>query len=77
MLKHQEEADPKSCWNKARYGERIFVILERDKAAPATIRAWAAERIRLGLNDEDDPQILSALQDAQWIEEGRKDGHEY
>ncbi len=48
MLKRDELADPTSCLNRARDDEMTFVLLGRDAAAPAAIRAWAEERIRLG-----------------------------
>jgi len=46
----------------------LFVLLGRDKAAPFAIRAWVAERIRLGKNKPDDPQIAEALQCAGIME---------
>lgn len=61
MLKRDELADPNSCWNKARDDERVFVLLARDSAAPAAIRGWVAERLALGKNAPDDPQITEAL----------------
>lgn len=60
MLKRDEVSDPNSCLNKARDGERIFVLLERDESAPFAIRAWIVDRIRRGKNKPDDPQILEA-----------------
>lgn len=71
MLKHMEKADGHSCWNKARPNEMVFVLLGRDEAAPVTIRAWVAERIRLGKNREDDHQIQEALKCAEFMEENR------
>lgn len=65
MRKRDELSDPNSCLNKARDDEWIFVILERDLAAPKTIREWIAERINLGLDAPDSAK----LQEAQrWIE---------
>lgn len=60
MRKCDEISHPKSCWNKARDTERLFILLERDLAAPGTITDWADRRVRLGKNKEDDPQILEA-----------------
>ena len=60
MLKLDEISNPRSCLNKAKDDEFLFVILSRDLAAPAAIRAWIMERINLGLNKEDDVQILEA-----------------
>ena len=44
--------------------DEAAVILGRDVAAVPTIRAWIAERIKLGKNTSDDPQIKEA---EQWI----------
>ena len=63
MKKFRELNDPGSCLNRARDNEIIFVLLARDAAAPATIRAWAGERMRLGKNRLSDPQILEAWAD--------------
>jgi hypothetical protein len=60
MRKIDEKDHPSSCWNKAKDTERLFVLLERDAAAPATIRAWIAERIRLGLNQPGDAKLKEA-----------------
>lgn len=60
MLKADERDQPGSCWNKANDDELVFVILERDVAAVATILDWCAHRIRLGKNTPDDPQISEA-----------------
>jgi hypothetical protein len=64
MRKRDELTDPNSCMSKARDDEWTFVLLGRDKAAPAAVRAWIAERIRLGKNKPDDAQIVEA---EQWI----------
>jgi hypothetical protein len=63
MLKRDELAKPGSCWNRAKDDELTFVLLGRDAAAPAAIRAWIDERIRLGKNDAWDAQIRSAEND--------------
>ena len=60
MIKCQELSDPSSCMNRAREDEMTFVLLGRDPAAPVAIRAWVAERIRIGKNCPFDPQILEA-----------------
>lgn len=70
MLKRDEVADPRSCLNKAAADEVLFVLLGRDRAAPATIRAWVAERVRLGLNQVGDQQLVEALATACRIEDG-------
>lgn len=46
--------------SRAREDEMTFVLLARDVAAPATIRFWMAERIRLGKNKPGDAQIVEA-----------------
>ena len=68
MIKSQELADPQSCLNRARSDEMLFVLLGRDPAVPGAIRAWVVERIRLGKNQPNDPQILDAVQIAASIE---------
>ena len=60
MEKRLEIHEPTSCLNKAGEDELLFVLLERDLAAVPAIRAWIAERIRLGLNSAYDPQITNA-----------------
>ena len=60
MLKMNELTDPNSCMNRALDDEVIFVLLCRDEAAPVAIRAWIAERIRLGKNTPEDKQIIEA-----------------
>ncbi|HLW67870.1 MAG TPA: hypothetical protein VKS79_21305 [Gemmataceae bacterium] len=72
MLKHEELADPDSCMSKAKPNEWVFVLLGRDIATPYAIRAWAAERIRLGKNRQGDMQILEALRAADSIEEQQR-----
>jgi hypothetical protein len=68
MLKRDEIEDTESCLNKATDGERLFVLLARDPAAPVAIRAWIAERIRLGKNTPSDEQIHEAHVCAQLME---------
>lgn len=65
MRKKDEIADPNSCLNRAREDEWCFTLLGRDLAAPAAVRAWAYERIRLGKNTAADPQIAEAF---AWID---------
>ena len=60
MRKRDEIADPASCLNRARDDELTFVLLGRDPAAPAAVRAWVEERVRLGKNRRGDPQIVDA-----------------
>ena len=62
MLKRDELEDTTSCLNKARHDERLFILIARDPAAPVAIRAWIAERIRLGKNVPGDEQIREAFE---------------
>jgi hypothetical protein len=73
MLKRDEIDDQNSCFNKALDGERLFVMLARDQAAPAAIRAWVNERLRLGKNAPDDAQIMEALDCARLMEDEREE----
>jgi hypothetical protein len=66
MRKREELTNPASCLNRAAEDEMLFVLLGRDAAAPAAVRAWIAERIRLGKNKADDPQIRDA---EEWIKD--------
>lgn len=68
MRKQDEITDPSSCLNKAKPTEWLFVLLGRDAAAPAAVRAWIGERLRLGKNQPDDPQIVEALRWADAVE---------
>lgn len=68
MRKRDELTNPDSCLNRARDQELTFVLLGRDAAAPAAIRFWIAERIRLGKNRPDDPQVVEAEQCARTME---------
>ena len=69
MKKKDELERSDSCLGKAKFNEMLFVLLARDEAAPATIEAWVRERIRLGKNTENDPQITEALECAQVMRE--------
>jgi hypothetical protein len=68
MIPRDEIEDMNSCLNKARDGERLFVMLARDPAAPVAIRAWIAERLRLGKNTAGDEQIREAFECASLME---------
>ena len=73
MRKKDELAKQHTCMAHAHSEEMVFVLLSRDAAAPVAIRAWVAERLRLGKNTESDEQIVEALTCAQTMEsEGRK-----
>lgn len=64
MRKRDELTNPASCMSRARDDEWTFVLLGRDAAAPVAVQAWVEERIRLGKNKPDDPQIVEAR---EWI----------
>jgi hypothetical protein len=68
MRKQDELSDPGSCMSRARDDEMTFVLLGRDVAAPAAIRAWAAERVRLGKNRPGDAQLAEAERCARAME---------
>jgi hypothetical protein len=68
MRKREELTNPASCLSRARDDEWVFVLLGRDVAAPAAVRAWIAERIRLGKNNPEDPQISDAVAWAEVVE---------
>jgi len=72
MLKKFELTNPDSCMSKAKDNEMTFVLLGRDAAAPVAIRAWIAERIRLGKNQPDDKQITEAEMAAVIMEGSRE-----
>ena len=72
MRKRDELTSPQACMVRARDDEMTFVLLGRDAAAPVAIRAWIAERIRLGKNQPDDAQIVEAEQCAQIMEQERQ-----
>ncbi len=73
MRKKDELSRKHTCTSSAHPEEMIFVLLSRDVAAPAAIRAWVAERLRLSKNVDTDPQITEALECARVMEEeGRK-----
>jgi len=73
MRKKDELGVASSCMGSAHPEEMVFVLLGRDPAAPAAIRAWVEERLRIGKNRPGDAQIREALAcaDTMWSE-GRK-----
>lgn len=73
MRKRDELSREHTCMQHAHPDEMVFVLLSRDAAAPVAIRAWVAERLRLGKNIDTDPQITEALECARVMEaEGRQ-----
>jgi hypothetical protein len=71
VKKRDELADPRSCLHKAEDDEWLFILLGRDPAAPAAVRAWVEERIRLGKNLPADLQIVEAGRWADLAAAGR------
>lgn len=73
MRKRDELTREHTCMQHAHPDEMVFVLLSRDEAAPAAIRAWVAERLRLRKNTSTDEQIVEALECAKTMEaEGRQ-----
>lgn len=70
MRKREERDNPESCFNRAKDDELVFVLLERDHAAPAAIRAWCHERIMRGMNKPEDAKITEALRVADMMNAG-------
>jgi hypothetical protein len=68
MIKSDVIDNPQSCFNTAYDQEQLFVLLARDPAAPVAIRAWVAERLRLGRNKPGDEQIREAYECATFME---------
>lgn len=68
MRKKDELSRRHACMSTAHDEEMVFVLLSRDAAAPVAIRAWVAERLRLGKNIETDAQIREALGCARTME---------
>jgi len=58
--------DDRSCWNSARDDEQMFILLGRDRHAPALIRLWAEMREREG---EDTNVVNEAREIAQLMED--------
>lgn len=71
MRKRDELTNPGSCTCRARDDEMMFVLLGRDAAAPAAVRMWIAERIRLGKNQPGDEQLQDAERCARVMEAER------
>lgn len=71
MRKRDELTDPNSCLSKAAPDEMLFVLRAKDADAPATIRYWAALRIRSGKNKAGDPKLDDAFACAEEMERQR------
>jgi len=72
VIKREELGNPKSCMSRAKDYEMTFVLLARDKCAPAAIRAWVGYRVEMGKNNFGDPQIQEALACAMKMEQWRE-----
>lgn len=68
MTKKENIEDPNSCWNTSKDGDIIFILKQKDKSAPETIRFWAGNRVGKGLNLITDAKIQDALRIADEIE---------
>jgi hypothetical protein len=68
MRKRDELSDPRSCLNRAKDDEWLFVLIGRDEDAPETVRFWARRRVARGKRRADDPQIVEALAWADAVE---------
>ncbi len=73
MRKRDEFTNPKGCMFRAKDNEMTFVLLGRDIAAPFAIRAWIAQRIKIGKNLPTDPQIIEAEECAKTMEAERNE----
>src|SRR5215471_7269371 len=62
----ENTSDDGSCWNRARDDEQMFIMLGRDRHAPALIRLWAEMREREG---EDTAIVNEAREIAQLMED--------
>lgn len=69
MIRTKELSDPKSCFNKAMPDEPMFVLLARDRDAPAVIRYWL--KLRAGRKDLRLDQAVEAESCAIRMEEWR------
>jgi len=72
VIKREELTNPQSCMSRAEEDEMTFVLLARDKCAPAAIRAWVGYRVAMGKNEFSDPQIQEALACAMKMEQWRE-----
>lgn len=68
MRKSDELSNPNSCLNRSAPDEMLFVVCARDPAYGHTVREWALERVRLGINKASDGKIAGAYADALQVE---------
>lgn len=71
--------DELDCYLRAKDDEPMFILLARDKAAPAQIREWVAQREAAakehGRSRHDLDQLKNALQIADDMEKWRVDNY--
>ena len=67
----KEKWDQSSCLNRALPEEMTFTLLGRDLTCPRTIRFWISERIKEGLNQPGDAQMVEAEECARVAEQER------
>lgn len=72
----KENPGPFDCYANALPDEPMFILLARDTAAPAAIRAWArVRRSHIDMRtrpESDEPMIQQALKCAKEMEDWRK-----
>jgi len=66
FTKVQELQDPKSCLNRSQNDEPVFVLVGRDRTAPAAIEAWCDLAKEAGAPEE---KIREGLRDARLMRE--------
>jgi hypothetical protein len=59
-----------NCYTKAEPDEPMFILLARDKGAPALVRQWAIGRASAG---ENAAKVLEAMDCAASMEKWRKE----
>ena len=64
------------CYAKAGPDEEMFVLLGRDAAAPAAIRAWVVNRVMMGKNQPGDSQLIEALACAERMYKAQGKGYD-
>lgn len=64
----KKNPSPYDCYTKALPNEEMFVLLARDRLAPAVVRYWIELKIANG-HDKDDPKMIEAGECADRMEE--------
>ena len=68
MLKTEELADPNSCINKAANDEPVFVLRAHDPVFSKVVRFWVMERVLIGKNTIEDPEIIEANELQRYVD---------